>query len=135
METNDNDAILIVEDDPDSRYFLTSFLNAEGYPTIDCVHSEEVRQRLSDTSPRLAIIDINLPSQHGVSLAWELRNRWPSMPIIIASAMVFNWDVDDIYDCGADYVIQKPFDISMLEEVVRGFYTQVRAVGETIRQG
>lgn len=122
-----SNVILVVEDDPDARCFLTAFLHCHGYPTMDCIHAEDARACVGRECPRMAIIDINLPREHGVSLAWELRNRWGSMPIIVASATVFDWDMEDLRDCGADYVIQKPFDMATLEGVVREFYVHGRA--------
>lgn len=113
--------VLVVEDDDDTRHFLETFLHVYGYVACGCQCVEEAREKIDVLRPDLAILDINLPVEHGVSLAWELRNRWEGLPIIIASAVLGQWDLDDLYDCGADFIIQKPFDLPVLRKIVQDF--------------
>ena len=76
----------------------------------------------------VALFDINLPGEHGVSLAWRLRERLKDMPIIVLSSALGRWDVDDILDCGVDAVMGKPFELPKLKAIVRDAISHGRDV-------
>lgn len=124
--------ILIVEDDREARRLLRSVIALDGHEAATCGAAEEVEQTLDGRTPDLAILDIGLPREHGVSLAWRLRARWPALPILIVSAMLERWDDDDLADCGVDAALGKPFDIDTFQSTLRRLLATPRHVS---RQG
>lgn len=113
--------VLLVEDDPGSRELLETIVRHLGHAPLACARAEQVDLALDQGEPALAILDINLPAEHGVSLGWRLRNRYEGLPIVIASAVLESWDPDDLRDCGADAMIAKPYRMERLAEVIRAY--------------
>jgi DNA-binding response OmpR family regulator len=55
-----------------------------------------------------------------VSLAWDLRRRRPALPIVILSAVLNQWDQDDLRDCGVNTMLRKPCPSEEILSVVGG---------------
>jgi DNA-binding response OmpR family regulator len=110
--------ILIVEDEEDSRELLRTVITLDGHTVIECASAEEVDDTRFIKKPDLAIVDINLPREHGVSLAWRLRKRWPKLKIMVVSAALPLWETDDLRDCGIDHFFPKPYELSELRQKI-----------------
>ncbi len=114
--------ILLVEDDRDTRELISELANLDGHESVSCATAEQVGSQLADgPAPDLAIIDINLPDEHGVSLAWRLRKGSPGLPIMIVSAVIEQWERDDLRDCGIDFMLEKPFRLEDLRQAIDHF--------------
>ena len=77
--------LLIVEDDPKSRYAFLSVLQARGYEAVACADAEEALHLNGDHFDA-AILDVRLPLLQGPALAHELRQKHPKMRIIFVTA-------------------------------------------------
>ena len=78
--------VLIVEDEPLVRTYLTETLEFLGFGTVGAASAREglaSAERLK--CMELAIVDIGLPDRNGLELAADLRLRWPDLKIVIAS--------------------------------------------------
>ncbi|MBN2711710.1 MAG: response regulator [Planctomycetes bacterium] len=112
-------SILIVEDNPDIRLLLKIFLVDRGHFPILFENAQHAELSLDTIRPDLALLDINLPGgEHGISFGWRLRKAWPDLPIIIMSAELSRWDKADIYDSGADEIVDKPFDMDRMGRMI-----------------
>lgn len=118
--------VLIVEDDDAARDLLAEIIRVENHDVIPYASADGVLEAVVETRPDLAIVDINLPTEHGVSLAWRLRCHCPDLPILIASAVLDRWEEEDLADCGVDYVLAKPYNVSHLRNIVRQFMSEGR---------
>ncbi len=118
--------ILIVEDDDAARNLLADILHLDKHDVIAFASADGVIESFLADSPDLAIIDINLPTEHGVSLSWRMRCHFPSLPILIASAILDRWDQEDIADCGVDYLLAKPYNVAEIREVIQLFLEKGR---------
>lgn len=105
--------IVLIEDEPQIRRFVTSALQAEGY----AVHSVETAQRgLIDAAtrrPSLMILDLGLPDGDGLDVIQDVRN-WSSLPIIVLSARSEESDKISALNAGADDYLTKPFGVGEL---------------------
>lgn len=122
-------SILVLDDDPDIRMILKRFLKDKGYFPVLYEKTRHAEISLTTIKPDLALLDINLPGEeHGVSFGWRLRKSWPDIPIIIMSAELDKWEKSDIYDCCADEIIEKPFNLknvgSIIERLLEEGHTQ-----------
>ena len=77
--------ILIVEDDEMVQAFLALHLEHEGYGVRSARNGAEMLSALSEGTPDLIILDLNLPDGDGLSLAQQVRQH-SSVPIIVATA-------------------------------------------------
>jgi two-component system, OmpR family, response regulator len=80
--------ILIVDDDID--YLFQTRLNIEqfGYSVITAESQKEAEQLIEKVKPDLAILDLMMENEDsGFVLAFKMKNKYPDVPIIIATAV------------------------------------------------
>ena len=81
-------AVLIVEDDAELRGLTAALLEDEEIDTIECESAEAALAVMLIGGREVAMIfaDIRLPgAMDGVDLSWEVKLRWPLLPIILTS--------------------------------------------------
>lgn len=83
--------ILVVEDDLHSREGLKAALQGEGYRVETAADSWQAIKKIKEHPFDIAIVDLNLPPVHGVSInGWDLarifRAYHPEIAIIVMSA-------------------------------------------------
>jgi DNA-binding NtrC family response regulator len=80
--------VLIVEDDLDLRRLTTTLLEDEQLETIECESAEAALAIMLMRGRDIAMIfaDVRLPgAMDGIDLAWEVRLRWPLLPMVLTS--------------------------------------------------
>ena len=79
---------MIVEDDAELRQLTAALLEDERLDTIECESAEAALAILLIGGREVAMIfaDVRLPGvMGGVDLAWEVKLRWPLLPMILTS--------------------------------------------------
>ena len=79
---------LIVEDDAELRSLTATLLEEEQLDTIECESAEAALAILLIGGRNIAMIfaDVRLPgAMDGIDLAWEVRLRWPLLPMVLTS--------------------------------------------------
>ena len=101
--------ILVVDDDPGMRELLDEYLSGQGFQVTSVPDGPAMRNCLAENEFDLAILDVMLPGEDGLSLARRLRST-TRLPIIMLSAR--GEDVDRIIglEVGADDYLAKPFN-------------------------
>ena len=101
--------ILIVDDEPELCEVLEEYLNAQGYTALSAENAVAARALCAKQAIDLAILDIHLPGEDGLSLARHLRERYQMGIVMLTSAGAV---VDRIVglEMGADDYLPKPFD-------------------------
>jgi len=78
--------ILIVEDDPLARRALQTLLASRGYPSRAVQSGEDALIELETAeSPRLLLIDVDLPGMTGLELVRELHETRPELQCTLMS--------------------------------------------------
>lgn len=125
--------ILIVEDEPEIRDMLRDFLSRRGYRPLLAESAEEARTLLKTESVDLALLDITLPGEDGLSLARHLRENH-SVAIIMLTALDSVVDRIVGLEVGADDYVAKPFDprelLARIKNVLRRMLPPATAVAE-----
>jgi len=89
-----NELILIIEDNEKNRKLCRDVLQVKGYRTIESESAEEGLKLVSEQSPALILMDIQLPGMDGVTAMKRLKAdpTTKAIPIvaITASAMTNN---------------------------------------------
>lgn len=101
--------ILTVDDEAEIREMLHDFLSKRGYRVVVASSAEEARKLLETERVDLALLDITLPGESGLSLARYLREHH-DLPIIMLTALDSVIDRIIGLEIGADDYIPKPFD-------------------------
>ncbi len=111
-------AVFIAEDDPGSRLSLEASLKKWGYDVTTAVDGNaawEVLQK--NDSPRLAILDWEMPGLTGVEVCRKVRSSVGRDYVYIAflTGRFLKEDIIEGFDAGADDFITKPFNPRELE--------------------
>ena len=80
--------ILVVDDDSDYLYQLCFYLKKSGYHVISAGSEREALLILESEKPDLAIFDLMMENEDsGFRLSYRLKRKYPSVPVIIATAV------------------------------------------------
>ena len=108
--------VLIVDDSPTERYYLTDILVKNGYSVSTAEHREEALARIKADKPQLILMDVVMPGANGFQVTRSIA-RDPDLkdvPIIICSSK--NQETDRIWGMrqGARAYLIKPGDAAEL---------------------
>ncbi len=81
--------VLVVDDEPDARDYLTTVLEDNGFATIIAKDGSDAIAKLEETTPDLISLDITMPEKSGVSVYRKLKEdeRLKSVPVIIITGV------------------------------------------------
>ena len=65
--------ILVVDDDPDTRTFLTTVLQDNGYNTATAEDGVQALASIEESAPDLVALDITMPEKSGVAVYRKLK--------------------------------------------------------------
>ena len=110
--------IWIVEDDEDIREIVMYALRAANFDTVGFEDGGAFFAMLESkkAAPDLAILDIMLPGDDGITILKKLRQNpaYQTLPIIMLTAKASEHDKVKGLDYGADDYIAKPFGVMEL---------------------
>jgi DNA-binding response OmpR family regulator len=84
-------SILLVDDDPDIRSLIRTFLEEEGYGVYtsgDADRAVQIFQRRGGVD--LLITDYSMSKRNGIDLAQELRSSHPNLPVLVISGLLMD---------------------------------------------
>lgn len=110
--------ILIVEDDPQIRNFISYVLNAEGFASDSAATAESAVSFLAANIYDLMLLDLGLPDFDGMDVIRRVR-EWSEIPIIVVSARDQDKEKAQALDLGADDYLTKPFSTTELMARIR----------------
>jgi DNA-binding response OmpR family regulator len=112
-------AILLIEDEPRIRAFITRGLGAEGFTVEEADDGQVGLNRALDDRCDLVILDLGLPSLDGLSVLRALSSRRPRMPVLLLSARTDPLTKRAALSSGACDYLEKPFAFDELLARVR----------------
>jgi len=110
-----NKTVLIVDDEEDILDLIDYALVSEGYDTITCIDTSNVRDILDEENISLILMDRNLPGVEGSLFIESLRNEGYAHPVIYISAKDLSDEIVEGFNRGGDDYITKPFNINELK--------------------
>jgi len=126
--------ILVVDDDADLRWMVNKYLSKHEYSVTLAEDGVKMREALEHESFDLAILDINLPGEDGLSLARYLRSNH-NIGIIMLSAAAEVFDRIVGLEMGADDYVTKPFEPRELLARVKSVLRRVQDASEASVNG
>ncbi len=111
--------VLVVDDEPELRSLLAEYLARFGFVVHTAAGAAQARAQVAVAAPRVAILDINMPGENGLSLARWLREVHPFVAIIMLSTASDAIDRIVGLELGADDYLGKPFELRELLARVR----------------
>jgi DNA-binding response OmpR family regulator len=110
--------VLVVDDEPIVREVVVSYLQREGYRTLEAADGDRARELLQAESPGLVVLDVMLPGTGGLELCRWIRAR-SELPVIMLTARGEEADRIVGLELGADDYVTKPFSPRELAARVR----------------
>jgi len=115
--------ILLVEDDNNLGYILKEYLQMHDFKVVWVKDGEAGALAYKKDAYNICILDVMMPKKDGFTLAEEIKNYMPSMPIIFLTAKSMKIDKLKGFKLGADDYIIKPVDeeelIARVQAVLR----------------
>jgi two-component system response regulator GlrR len=102
--------ILIVDDDRNLIELIKMRLESSGYTVTTALREQDAKAACAGTVFDLAIVDLQLAEQDGISLMEELHRILPEMPVIILTAHGSIESAVEAMKRGATTYLTKPFD-------------------------
>lgn len=109
--------IYAVEDDESIRDLYKYTFEPLGYECNTFETAEAMLERLDDEICHVILMDVMLPGMDGITAVRKIREKHPSIPIIVVSAKGDEINKVRGLDAGADDYLPKPFGV--LELVAR----------------
>lgn len=122
--------VLVVDDEDIVREVVCTYLEREGYSTLQASAGRAAVALIESEQPDLIVLDVMLPEVDGFSILAELRKR-ADIPVILLTARTDETDRVLGLELGADDYVVKPFSPRELAARVR---TILRRAGRSERQ-
>lgn len=105
--------VLLIEDDLKLQKYITEYLSVYDYKVFTIEDFNCVMDKVEETSPKIIILDINLPKFDGFYFLKLIRKKY-NTPVIILSARSEEGEQIRGMELGADDYICKPFSVGIL---------------------
>jgi len=111
--------LLVLDDEKSIRWVLERTLTQSGYRVHLATDASEAHHLLNQYPIRLALVDINLPDQDGISFTQNVSTQFPKLMTIVMTGQGTMHNTIEAMKAGAFEFVTKPFDILQIEELVR----------------
>ena len=124
--------VVVVDDEADIRETVGDYLRLNGFEVLAAESGEAMRALLASESVDLAILDINMPGEDGLSLARFLRET-SDVGIVMLTASGETVDRIIGLEMGADDYLPKPFDLRELMARIKAVLRRRESAGQIAR--
>lgn len=92
-ESDMNQHILIIDDEPQIRELLARAFEAHGCTTSQAGTEREARRAIAETKPGLIITDLQLAEGDGLQVVDALKQLLPEVPVILLTGVLLDEEV------------------------------------------
>lgn len=124
--------ILLVDDEPTIREPLAEYLMRYGYQVTEAADAVAARACLEQSDVSLALIDIMMPGEDGLSLTTAIRAQG-RLPVILLTARTEDTDRIVGLEIGADDYVVKPFNPRELLARIKAVLRRTTAEPQTVQ--
>lgn len=106
------DTILLIEDNEQNRYLVTFLLEKSGFHVVASIDGRRGIEVASSMLPDIILLDIQLPTMDGYSVAQALRKveALKDTPIIAVTSYAMPGDREKAIEAGCNGYIEKPIN-------------------------
>lgn len=118
-----HEPILIIEDNAINLRLEKVLLATEGYETRTASDAEEALKILETFSPRLIIMDLQLPGMSGLDLTRKLKadDKYKNIIILAVTAYAMKGDKEKALAAGCNGYVSKPLDTKTFPDIIANF--------------
>ncbi len=112
--------LLVVDDEAELLSLLGEYFGRQGFRVLTACDAAAARTIIATDEPQVAVIDVHMPGEDGLSLARWLRVERPRLGIVMLSTASETVDRIIGLEVGADDYVAKPFELRELLARVKG---------------
>ena len=131
MGTTAATQVLVVDDEPELRTLLGEYFGRHGFVVRGAADAAQAREMVARQRPALAVLDVNMPGENGLSLARWLRDAHPGVGLVMLTTAGEAIDRIVGLELGADDYIAKPFELRELLARVRAVLRRAQTPATT----
>jgi two-component system, cell cycle response regulator DivK len=122
--------VLVADDHEDTRLLFRTVLEVRGYGVIEAADGEETVQAAESARPDLILMDGSLPRMSGLDAARQIRRSGHvgHVPIVFISGHAGAAFIARAREAGCDEYLVKPFDLTELDDVLKRYCGNARAL-------
>jgi DNA-binding NtrC family response regulator len=114
--------VLVVDDEPLIRWSIAETLGAAGHQVAEAEDAASALRAIKDEpGPDLVLLDFRLPDSNDLGLLAKIRQMAPDTTVIMMTAFGTPDVTAGALKLGASRVLNKPFNMHDLEDIVRAF--------------
>ncbi len=120
--------ILLADDSPQALRLGEQILSGQGIQVVSVADGATVLRRMTDVDPDVLITDVYLPGKNGFELARFIKAQpeWKHVRIVFAAGLADEFDEQDAKNAGAEAILHKPFEASVLLSTVQPLLQQAQ---------
>jgi len=121
--------ILLADDSPHAQRMGERILREEGFEVVTVTDGNTALMRLSDVDPDVVFADVSLPSRSGYEICQEVKKqlRHQHVRVILTAGLLEPFDEAHAAAVKCDGILKKPFESSVVLEMVRPLIVAARA--------
>jgi DNA-binding response OmpR family regulator len=123
--------VMVVDDEPELRHLLVEYFSRHGFEVFAASDAAQARAQVARRQPDVAVLDVNMPGEDGLSLARWLRESFPRTGIVMLTTAGESIDRVVGLELGADDYIPKPFEMRELLARLRAVLRRVQLAAPT----
>jgi PAS domain S-box-containing protein len=119
--------VLFVDDDDALREIWEKRISRDGHSVDVASGGHEAMQLLESKSYNIMITDIGMPKMNGWQLASAIKDKYPSMQIVVLTGWGADVDEHEMAKYGVKHVLGKPIDSSAILDLIANSCTEYSA--------
>jgi DNA-binding response OmpR family regulator len=118
-QSNLRGRVLVIDDDPAVRAFLTEFLEQQAFEVRTAQDGMQALSIFRAEPFDLILVDFQMPGMSGLEVATEVRTTHPHIPIALITGTVKTLNTGRVACAGITRVFQKPFELEAVTRWIR----------------
>ncbi|MFQ6092941.1 MAG: response regulator [bacterium] len=110
--------ILVVDDEQETREFISEFLELRGYQVLTAANGLEAISAVKSERPHIVLLDIRMPGLDGLEALQRIRAIDKEVGVIMVTAVKDEKIGEYALKLGACDYITKPIDLDDMEKSV-----------------
>ncbi len=124
--------VLVVDDEEEMRNLCRDYLEAQGFRVTMFSGAKEAWQKLTEDSVfadgvDAVLSDVRMPGLGGLDFLYQLRQRFPQIPVVLMTAYGAGAESKKALKTGAYDYVGKPFHLSRLKSTIQAAVDSRRA--------
>ncbi len=112
--------VLIIDDHDSIRDLLAMWCRATGRRALVAAGGAEGLALLAEKGADAVLVDVDMPGLRGPEVCRRIRAQSPDVPVVLMSGRCPRELAGLAEACGASGALGKPFDLTLLDGLLRG---------------